>query len=163
MLTVREILSHKRTQDVCTISPESTVFDAIKVFAEQNLGALIVTENRELVGLITERDYARSVILEGRSSKTTRVRDVMLAKVIYVTPDTTIEQCMAIMLGKYIRHLPVLEDGQLVGIVSMGDVVRAVLGEKEFQIDELVRYITDSPLTTQSQRRKDRDNRALTC
>lgn len=152
MQTVAKLLESKTTLDVCTISPDATVFDAIKVFAEQNLGALIVTENGLLKGLITERDYARKVILKGRSSRDTKVRDIMTSKIIYVDPTYTIDQCMSIMLHKYIRHLPVVEGDRLVGIVSMGDVVKAVLGEREETIEKLVEYITDSPMTNQKVR-----------
>lgn len=155
MLTVDEILAEKTIHDVCTIAPDATVFDAIKVFAEQNLGALIVVEDGRLLGLVTERDYARKVILLGRSSRTTKVREIMSANVIYVAPHTTIEDCMAIMITKYIRHLPVVEGDRLVGIISQGDVVKAELGKKEFMITELVRYITDSPMVEQEQRRYD--------
>src|SRR5690606_37302763 len=98
----------KTTLDVCTICPDATVYDAIKFFADQNLGALIVTENGLLRGVITERDYARKVILQGRSSKEARVKDVMTTNIIYVDPDYTIHDCMGIMLHKYIRHLPVV-------------------------------------------------------
>src|SRR4051812_15387084 len=103
MLTVDQILAHKKTQDVCTIDPEATVFTAIKVLSDQNLGALIVIEHGKLVGVVTERDYARKVILMGRSSKTALVREIMSEKVIFVTPQTTIEECMALMINKYIR------------------------------------------------------------
>lgn len=156
MQTVAQLLESKTTLDICTICPDASVFDAIKVFAEQNLGALIVTEGGVLRGLITERDYARKVILLGRSSKDTKVRDIMSTNIIYVDPDYSIDQCMSIMLHKYIRHLPVVENERLIGIISMGDVVRAVLGEHEKTIGTLVDYITDSPMTS----RRLRDNAA---
>lgn len=155
MVTVGQILAGKTTQDVCTISPDSSVLDAITVFAEHNLGALIVTEDGTLQGLITERDYARKVMLLGRSSKTTTVREIMSKKVIFVTETTTIDECMALMINKFIRHLPVLQGHQIVGVISIGDVVKANLGEKEFLIDELVRYITDSPMVMQGQAGRD--------
>jgi CBS domain-containing protein len=148
MQTAGQLLAGKSTLDVCTIYPDATVFDAIKVFAEQNLGALIVTEGGVLKGLITERDYARKVILQGRSSKETKVRDIMTSRIIFVDPETTIDQCMSIMLHKYIRHLPVVDDDRLIGIISMGDVVRAVLEKHEETIGNLVDYITDSPMTS---------------
>jgi CBS domain-containing protein len=146
MDTAGQLLGQKKTQDVCTIGPDAMVYDAIKMLADHNLGALIVTEHDRLVGVFTERDYARKIILRGRSSRTTRVRDIMSDHVIYVTPDTTLDTCMALMINKYIRHLPVLEGDRLIGIVSMGDAVKACLGEREFVIDQLVHYITGSPL-----------------
>lgn len=147
MQTVARLLESKQSLDVCTISPDATVFDAIKVFAEQNLGALIVTEQGFLRGLITERDYARKVILQGRSSKETTVKDIMTENIIYVSPTDTVNACMEVMLNKYIRHLPVVDDGKLIGIISMGDVVKCVLAEQNQTIDNLVEYITDSPMT----------------
>ena len=147
MLTVARLLESKQSLDVCTISPESTVFDAIKVFAEQNLGALIVTDQGILRGLITERDYARKVILQGRSSKKTTVKDIMTESIIYVSPNDTVNACMEVMLNKYIRHLPVVNEGKLIGIISMGDVVKAVLADQNQTIDNLLEYITDSPMT----------------
>jgi len=151
MQTVARLLESKQSLDVCTISPEATVFDAIKVFAEQNLGALIVTEQGILRGLIAERDYARKVILQGRSSKETFVKDIMTSNVIYVTPNDTVNGCMEIMLNNYIRHLPVVDEGKLVGVISMGDVIKSVLAEHKQTIDHLVEYITDSPMTQQNQ------------
>jgi CBS domain-containing protein len=147
MLTVARLLETKHSLDICTISPESTVFDAIKVFSEQNLGALIVTDQGILRGLITERDYARKVILQGRSSRKTTVKDIMTENIIYVAPSDTVNACMEVMLNKYIRHLPVVNDGKLIGIISMGDVVKAVLAEQNQTIDNLLEYITDSPMT----------------
>ena len=147
MQTVARLLESKQSLDVCTISPEATVFDAIKVFAENNLGALIVTEQGFLRGLITERDYARKVILQGRSSKETTVKDIMTENIIYVSPNDTVSACMEVMLNRYIRHLPVVENGRLIGIISMGDVVKSVLSHQNQTIDNLVEYITDSPMT----------------
>ncbi len=145
MQTVARLLESKQSLDVCTISPEATVFDAIKVFAENNLGALIVTEQGFLRGLITERDYARKVILQGRSSKETTVKDIMTENIIYVSPNDTISACMEVMLNKYIRHLPVVEDGRLIGIISMGDVVKSVLSQQIQTIDNLVESRRSSP------------------
>ncbi len=147
MITVRQILAGKECQDVCTIGPDRTVYEAVKVFADHNLGALIVTEQSRLLGVFTERDYARKIALMGRSSQTTTVRDVMTTGVISVTPDDNVEDCMALMINKYIRHLPVLDDHLIIGVISMGDVVKSMLGEKAFLIDELTRYITDSRQT----------------
>lgn len=144
MDTAGQLLAHKTSQDVCTISPDAWVFDAIKILADHNLGALIVTDRDRLVGVFTERDYARKIILKGRSSRTTKVRDIMSDRVIYVTLETPLEECMALMLNKYIRHLPVLAGDRLAGIVSMGDAIKACLGERQFMIDQLVHYITGS-------------------
>jgi CBS domain-containing protein len=150
MQTVANLLRSKKTLDVCTITPDATVFDAIKVFAEQNLGALIVTDGGILRGLITERDYTRKVILKGRSSKECKVRDIMTANIIFVTPEDTIDKCMEVMLNKYIRHLPVVENDKLIGIISMGDVVKSVLSDHQQTIDNLMDYITDSPMTSRT-------------
>lgn len=150
MQTVANLLESKKTLDVCTISPAASVFDAIKVFAEQNLGALIVTEQGMLRGLITERDYTRKIILQGRSSKECQVNEIMSTNVIFVKPSDTIDECMEIMLKKYIRHLPVVEDDKLIGIISMGDVVKSVLTARESTIENLVDYITDSPMTSRA-------------
>jgi len=146
MHTVQEVLAHKRTQELFTIGPDEMVFEALRIFANQDLGALLVTDHGKLLGLITERDYARRLALKGLSDKTTPVRDIMARHLIYVSPGTTIEHCMALMLNRFTRHLPVLDGSSLVGIVSIGDVVKALLGEKSFLIDELVHYIIDSPL-----------------
>ena len=150
MVTVGQILRGKSTQEVCTISPESTVLDAVTMFAKYNLGALIVTEFELLRGVITERDYARKIILLGRSSATTKVGEVMSTHVLFVTPETTMEECMAIMISKFIRHLPVLDEHRVIGVISIGDVVKSCLEEREFVIDELTRYITDSPVVMQA-------------
>jgi CBS domain-containing protein len=152
MLTVGQILARKAGYDVCTIGPDATVFDAIRMLAEHNIGSLIVTKHEKLLGVITERDYARKVILQGRSSKTTAVCEVMTKDVVYTTPESTLEDCMALMITKFIRHLPVLEGGRIVGIVSIGDVVKAELSERELLISDLVSYVTDSPMTIQQQR-----------
>ena len=149
MDNVSDLLSRKKAQEVISIHPNATAFEAIRVFAKRDLGALLVVEFGRLVGLVSERDYARKVILLGRSSKTTRVRDIMTRNVIYVIPESTLEQCMALMINKHVRHLPVLEKEKLIGIVSIGDVVKAMLGEREFLIDQLVHYVTGSPMATQ--------------
>jgi CBS domain-containing protein len=149
MKTVREILSIKGNQ-IWSINQDSTVFKALIVMADKSIGALLVVDNNHNpVGVMSERDYARKVILVGKSSKETMVKEIMSSKVIYVTPDRSPEECLALMTNKRIRHLPVLENGKLIGFISIGDVVKAVLDEKEFTIDQLVHYIKDTPhLTT---------------
>lgn len=141
MGTVRNILQTKGNA-VYTVSPESSVYEALEELEDNNLGSLVVVENGNLIGIFTERDYARKVILKGRSSKETHVRDIMTERPIFVTPDSTIEVCMQLMSSKFIRHLPVLDNDQLVGIISIGDVVRYIITEKDFIIENLEHYIT---------------------
>jgi len=141
MSTVRNILQ-KKGNDVYSISPDKSVYDALEELEENNLGSLVVVEKGKLIGVFTERDYARKVILKGRSSKETLVRDIMSSRPIFVNPDNTIEECMRLMSDKLIRHLPVLEDDQLVGVISIGDVVRYTIDEKDFIIGNLEHYIT---------------------
>ena len=140
---VKDLLTTKN-KNVFTIEPGAFVYDAIAKMADKQIGVLIVTEKDKVVGIITERDYARKVILEGRSSKTTSVRDIMTRRVIYVVPDQKIEECMVIMTEKCIRHLPVLDGDKLVGMISIRDVVKMMISEKEFIIDQLTKYISGS-------------------
>lgn len=144
MKTVREILLRKGN-NVWTIGPDATVYEALKLMAEKEVGALLVLENSILHGIISERDYARKVALEGKSSRDSLVKEIMSTKILYVTLAHTTEECIALMINKRIRHLPVYENNLLVGVISIGDVVNAVIDEKEFVIDQLVRYITDTP------------------
>jgi len=144
MKTVREILQSKGNS-IWSISPEATVFDALQLMAEKEIGALVVVSNGDVVGIISERDYARKVILHGKFSKDTLVKEIMSPKVLYVTTAQNTEECMALMISKRIRHLPVYEHQRLVGIISIGDVVKAVIDEKEFMIGQLVNYITGKP------------------
>lgn len=140
MDTVRNILQIKGNA-VYTVSPESSVYEALEKLEDNNLGSLVVVENGNLIGIFTERDYARKVILKGHSSKETHVRDIMTERPIFVTPDSTIEACMQLMSSKFIRHLPVLDNDQLVGVISIGDVVRYIITEKDFIIENLKHYI----------------------
>lgn len=140
MKTVGQLLALKGNE-VFTIEPSSTVYDAIKVMADHNVGALPVTEGDRLVGIFSERDYARKVILKGKASPTTTVAEIMTENPICVYPDQTVEQCMALMTGKAIRHLPVLEGDELIGMISIGDLVKSIIEEQEFIIDQLGRYI----------------------
>ena len=141
MKTVRDLLKQKG-RGVWSVAPDSTVYDALKLLAERNIGALLVIEAGRPVGIFSERDYARQVILKGKTSKDTPVRDVMTSKVVFVRPEQSIEECMALMTDKRFRHLPVLEEGQLVGILSIGDVVKALISEKDFLIEQLANYIS---------------------
>ena len=141
MSTVRCILQ-KKGNAVYSISPNSSVYDALEDLEERNLGSLVVVENGKLIGVFTERDYARKVILKGRSSKETLVRDIMSNRPIFVTPDNTLDDCMQLMTDKFIRHLPVLENDELVGVISIGDIVKYTIYEKDFIIGNLEHYIT---------------------
>lgn len=141
MKTVKDLLK-KKGADVWSIAPDATVYDAIKLMAEKRIGALLVLENDRLCGIVTERDYARKVILAGKSSRETKVSDIMSTKVYYVQPNQDINSCMALITEKAIRHLPVLENEKLVGVISIGDVVKSVISEQEFIIEQLETYIT---------------------
>ena len=144
MKTVREILLNKG-YDIHSVSPNDTIFDALKIMAEKKIGALLVLDKGDIIGIMSERDYARKVALEGKSSKDASVREIMSDKVIYVGIDRLVEECMALMIEKRIRHLPVFENGRLTGIISIGDVVKAIIDEKEFVISQLVQYIKSVP------------------
>lgn len=141
MKTVAQLLRAKG-HEVFSVSPETTVFAALQLMAEKNVGALIVLEGGRVVGIFSERDYARKVILKGKSSRETPVREIMSPRVLYVRPEQTIEECMALMTNKRVRHLPVLEEDRLVGVISIGDVVKAIISEQEFMIEQLQNYIT---------------------
>jgi CBS domain-containing protein len=142
MGTVRNILQVKGNV-VYTVNPESSVYDALEILEDKNLGSLVVIEkNGKLDGIFTERDYARKVILKGRSSRETCVRDIMTDDPIFVTPDTDVDDCMQLMTNKFIRHLPVLDNGELIGLVSIGDLVKHIIDKKDFIIESLEHYIT---------------------
>jgi CBS domain-containing protein len=143
MKSVRDLLTGKGT-DVWSIAPDKTVYDALSMMADRGIGAVLVLEGARLVGILSERDYARQVILKGKASKDTPVREIMTTKLISVTPEHTIDDCMAIMTNSRIRHLPVLIDEKLVGILSIGDVVKAVISEKQSHIEQLEDYIKTS-------------------
>jgi len=142
--TINEILSHKGTQ-VWTVSPELTVFEAIQLMAEKNIGALLVTEKDKLVGLISERDYTRKVALRGKSSKELRVRDILSDRLTYVTSNHSIEECMRLMTENRIRHLPVVDGAQIKGIVSIGDLVNWIISAQTSTISQLETYISGYP------------------
>jgi CBS domain-containing protein len=141
MKTIKEILDHKG-RDVSTIGPDETVLEALKLMAEKELGALVVMEDGKLKGLISERDYARKVILKGRTSLETKVREVMTEKVVCATLRRTAEEIMAVMTEKRVRHLPIIDDRQVVGLVSIGDLVKAIISDQQFVIEQLEKYIT---------------------
>ena len=141
MSTVKEILRTKGPE-VWSIAPDATVYGALKLMADKNVGAVLVMEANNLVGILSERDYARKVILHGKSSKNTLVREVMTERVIYVRPEQTTEECMALMTDKRVRHLPVLEDDLVIGVISIGDVVKSIISEQGFLIEQLEHYIS---------------------
>ena len=141
MKTVVQLLRGKG-HEVLSVSPETSVFEALEVMAEKNVGALLVVEGGRLAGIFSERDYARKVILKGKASREVPVREIMTSHVLYVRPDQTIEDCMALMTDKRVRHLPVLDGERLVGVISIGDVVKAIITEQKFIIEQLQNYIT---------------------
>jgi CBS domain-containing protein len=134
-------LLHAKGPAVWSIPPHASVYDAIKMMADKEVGALLVIDAQRLVGIVSERDYARKVILQGKSSRDTPVREIMTDKVFYVRPDQTVEDCMALMTAHRIRHLPVLDEDQVMGVVSIGDLVKALLSEQEVRIQQLEQYI----------------------
>jgi CBS domain-containing protein len=142
-MLVSEILKTKGS-NVWSITPQSSVYDALKSMADKGVGALIVIDAGKVVGIFSERDYARKIVLQGRWSKETPVADVMTESVYYVPPWRTIDECMALMTEKHVRHLPVLEDGKLVGLVSIGDVVRAIISEQRFTIQQLEGFVDEA-------------------
>jgi len=141
MITVENILQTKG-RGVISIAPDVTVYEALKVMADKNVGALVVLDGGEVAGIISERDYARKVILHGRSSKELKVREIMTSKVYYVHPEQSVQDCMAQMTDKRVRHLPVLEGDRLTGVISIGDVVKAIIADQESTIKLLENYIT---------------------
>ena len=141
-MTIVQHILDKKGQLVWTIRPDDTVFAAIEEMARKDIGALVVIAKGDPIGIFTERHYARNVFLKGRSSPTTVVRDVMRTGFLYVTPERTVEECMAIMTVERVRHLPVMDDGNLVGLISIGDLVKSIIEDREFVIDQLTNYIT---------------------
>ncbi len=140
MPIVNQILNAKGNQ-VWSIDPNTRVFEALELMAKKDVGALLVREQDKVVGIISERDYARKVILKGKSAKDVPVSEIMTTKVLCVSPNHTFEECMALMTDKHIRHLPVLQEDELIGIISIGDVVNAIISEKQFVISQLENYI----------------------
>jgi len=143
MITIEQILRTKGYY-IWSIPPNATVYDAIKLMADKEIGALLVIDDGKLVGVFSERDYARRTILKGRSSLDTAVRKIMTHHVIYTDPEQTAENCLAVMTENHVRHLPVIEDNQLVGIVSIGDLVKAIISKQKDVIHQLENYITEN-------------------
>lgn len=144
-MQVYQVLAGKSIDAIWSITRDTTVFQALEVMAVKNIGAVLVIENNELMGIFSERDYARKVILMGRASRETLIGDVMTSKVITVENDQQIEECMQIMSDKHIRHLPVTKKGQLIGIISINDIVSAIIREQKDHIKSLESYISGSP------------------
>ena len=138
---VKDLIEVKQ-KGVWAIEPTASVYDAMSRMADKQIGALLVTMESKVIGIITERDYARKVVLQGKSSKNTPVSEIMTERVIFVHPKQPIEECMALMTEKRIRHLPVLNGGKLIGMVSIGDILKVVISEKDLLIDQLTNYIS---------------------
>ncbi|WP_322042406.1 CBS domain-containing protein [Paraburkholderia sp. J67] len=147
MTSVAQVLKSKSEQVVHTIGANDSVYDAIRLMAEKHIGALVVIDGDAIVGIVTERDYARKIVLMDRSSKTTAVRDIMTPHVRFVQLDQTTYDCMALMTERRMRHLPVMENGKLIGMVSIGDLVKEIIAEQQFTISQLEHYITGGPGT----------------
>ena len=141
MTSIRQLLEEKGT-DVWSTSPEASVYDVLLLLAEKNIGALLVLQDGELVGIVSERDYARKVVLQGRVSMETPVREIMTEEVITCSPQITIKEAMALMTEKHIRHLPVIEGTKIVGLISIGDLVKSIIADQEFMINQLENYIS---------------------
>ena len=141
MKSVVEILKSKPGRAVYDIAPRASVYDALRLMADENIGALLVNDEGKIVGIFTERDYARKIALMDRSSKKTTVAEIMSSPVMYVRPDQTNEECMKLMTDNHLRHLPVIDNGKLLGLVSIGDLVKDIISEQQFIIDQLQHYI----------------------
>ncbi len=143
MATVKQLLESKDNH-VWSISPETTVFEGLQFMAEKNIGALLVTRDDKLIGIFSERDYARKVILKGKASKDTTIGELMTREVVYTTPEDSLDECMALMTAKHIRHLPILNNDKLIGLLTLGDLVKQIMSNQEFKIQELEKYISGS-------------------
>jgi len=141
--TVRQLIN-KKGNNVWSIQFNATVFEALELMAEKGVGALIIFDQDQLVGIFSERDYARKVILKGKSSRDTCVSEIMTKQVVCVRPEQTMSDCMALMTDKHIRHLPVLDDNKIIGVISIGDVVKEIISNQEFLIEQMENYITGS-------------------
>ena len=141
MKLIRNILDSKGN-DIWQVGPDDSVLNTIKMMADKGVGALLVIDSGKLVGIVSERDYARKVILKGRSSETTPIKDIMTSEVVCAEPENTVEECMSLMTDHHIRHLPVMQHGKVVGVLSIGDLVKAIIEEQHFTIKQLEMYIT---------------------
>ena len=142
MTTVAQILGSKADPTVHTIEPSASVYEAIRLMADWNIGALVVVERGQVVGIVSERDFARKILLMARSTKDTPLSEIMSSRVMYVQPGQTAQECMALMTENRLRHLPVMDDGRLIGLVSIGDLVKATISEQRFIIEQLEHYIS---------------------
>jgi len=142
-MLVKRILNEKG-DEVYHISPDHTVYEAIKKMSDKSIGALLVMEKDELYGIISERDYREKVILKGRTSKTTKVKEIMTSDVYWVSPQESLEECMALMTNKKIRHLPIMEDEKVIGVISIGDIIKQIISKQKVEIDHLKSYIGGS-------------------
>lgn len=145
MTAVTDILKSKADPTVHAVKPDDSVYDALQRMADKGIGALLVMEGETIVGIVTERDYARKIALMGRTSALTLVRDLMTTSVLFVKPVQTSEECMALMTNNRVRHLPVVDDGKLLGLISIGDLVKDIISEQKFIIEQLEHYITGQP------------------
>ncbi len=141
MASMKQLLKGKG-HDVWSIGPEDSAFDAIEMMADKEVGALVVTDGDSLVGVFSERDYARKVALPGRSSKDTKIKEIMTTRVAYARPEQTVEECMALMTDKRIRHLPIMDGDKLLGVISIGDLVKSIIEEQQHVIEQLEQYIS---------------------
>lgn len=142
MTAVADILKSKADPTIHAVRPDDSVFEALQRMADKGIGALLVMDGEAIVGIVTERDYARKIVLKGRTSALTLVRDVMTTSVLFVKPEQTGEDCMALMTNNRVRHLPVVDDGKLLGLISIGDLVKEIISEQKFTIEQLEHYIT---------------------
>ncbi len=140
MKSAKELLQSK-SRSLCTVGPDARVIDALKLMADKDIGALLVVDNDKLVGIVSERDYARKIVLLGKTSQDTPVREIMTERVVCVKPGNTVEECMALMTDKRVRHLPVIENDKLIGVLSIGDLVKETIAEQQFMIKQLESYI----------------------
>jgi len=141
-MTTIETLLRIKGNDIWSVAPQATVYEALQILSEKDVGALLVVHKGEVVGIFSERDYARKLVLKGKFSKDTPVGELMTREVLYVGPESTIEDCMALMTAKSVRHLPILENKQLIGIVTLGDVVKQIISQQEFTIEQLENYVS---------------------
>lgn len=141
MKNAKQLLQDKLRPGIFSVPPDATVFQALQLMAEKDIGALLVMENETLLGIFSERDYARKVVLQGKTSAATPIRDIMTAKVVFARLDSSIDECMALMSERRIRHLPVIDNNKVVGVLSITDLVRATIAEQQFVIEQLEHYI----------------------